>query len=262
MASSRTAWTGRAVPAQIWPCGCGFVAPIVSPRFSNTWTQRNDRAELGRLVGPQVDDRADRGRRHPGHRQVVARREADHPAGPALALGPQQPDLEPGVGCVRPERREVVGEHERLAVGRVRIRRSPGRCRGTGSSPGRRPPGGPGGARRGSALERALDPVRSRRGPTRRSAGCSAGAAGSGASAGWPAGVGRLIRDGATGASATTGQPGRGGRRHRAGVAPRRQVSTAGERLDGSSSGWPRLDELADLAGQDRPAPSRRGGRR
>jgi hypothetical protein len=27
-----------AVPAQTWPCGWGFDAPISEPRFSNTWT--------------------------------------------------------------------------------------------------------------------------------------------------------------------------------------------------------------------------------
>ena len=37
---SRTASTGSAVPAQTWPCGCGFEAPIAAPRFSKTWTQR------------------------------------------------------------------------------------------------------------------------------------------------------------------------------------------------------------------------------
>ena len=38
--SSRPARSGSAEPAQICPCGCGFEAPIASPRFSKIWTQR------------------------------------------------------------------------------------------------------------------------------------------------------------------------------------------------------------------------------
>ena len=38
VASSRAASCGSAEPAQIWPCGWGFDAPIISPRFSKTWT--------------------------------------------------------------------------------------------------------------------------------------------------------------------------------------------------------------------------------
>ena len=77
--------------------------------------------EVGRLLRPQVDDAAHVGRRHLREREVVARREADDPARPLLALGAQQPVLERRVARRRPERREVVGEHEGRVVGRVRL---------------------------------------------------------------------------------------------------------------------------------------------
>ena len=51
-------------PAQIWPCGWGFEAPIAAPRFSKTWTQRKSAPELARLLGPDVDDPPDRRQRH------------------------------------------------------------------------------------------------------------------------------------------------------------------------------------------------------
>ena len=83
LASSRTASRGSALTAQIWPCGCGFDAPIASPLFSNTWTQRL-LAQLDRLVRPDVDDVPQTPRGQPCDAQVMARREADDPASPVL----------------------------------------------------------------------------------------------------------------------------------------------------------------------------------
>jgi hypothetical protein len=85
--------------AQICPCGCGLLAPIIAPRFSKICTCRTHGrcAEFPVLRGPGVDDLTDRRRRHAGEGQVVPWREADHPADAALALGDQQAvAVEPG----------------------------------------------------------------------------------------------------------------------------------------------------------------------
>ena len=77
------------------------------------------RPELGRLRGPDVDHGPDVGLRHQGKGHVVARREAQHPAGSGLALGPQQAVVDPLGGDLRPQGGVVVGEHERPVVGRI-----------------------------------------------------------------------------------------------------------------------------------------------
>ena len=60
----------------------------------------------------------------------MAAREAHDAAGPGLDLRPEQAVLETLVGGVRLEGGEVVGEHERVGVVRVGVRRSPARLPG------------------------------------------------------------------------------------------------------------------------------------
>ena len=91
MATSRAASTGSAVPAQIWPCGCGFEAPIAAPRFSKTWTQRYVApSSVVWSAHTSMTRRIASGAMR-AERQVVAGREADDPADPALALGTEEP---------------------------------------------------------------------------------------------------------------------------------------------------------------------------
>ena len=117
----------RARPRRAAPCrprsgraDAGWRRPSPRPG-SRTPGPSGTAAELGRS-GPPTGRRSRGRRRRPsGERQVVARREADDPAGAALALRAEQPGLERRVGRVRPERREVVGEDERVGVGRVDV---------------------------------------------------------------------------------------------------------------------------------------------
>jgi hypothetical protein len=69
-------------------------------------------AELGGLVGPDVDHVPDRGLVHAREGHVVTGREAHDAAGSTGPLGPEQAVANPLVGRVRAECREVVGEHE------------------------------------------------------------------------------------------------------------------------------------------------------
>ena len=136
-------------------------------------------AERLGLARPGVDHAADLGRVHLGERQVVARREAHDPAAPRDRLGDEERAR--GLcwrGPFRKERGEVVVEREGARVGAGCARRSLACCRGRGSSRHRRRAASRGdrarpapatGARAGAA----------RRAPTRRSAGCSGGAAAS-----------------------------------------------------------------------------------
>ena len=72
----------------------GCDAPIISPRFSKTWTHRYSRAELRGLVGPDVDDAADVRRIHrPSVRSWRGEKQTTR-QDPALALGAQQPVVE------------------------------------------------------------------------------------------------------------------------------------------------------------------------
>mgnify|MGYP006950043653 CR=1 FL=1 len=75
--------------------------------------------QVGRLVGPHLDDLAHAHRLHAREREIVTRREADDPAGAGLGLGPQQAfgiDLVARVGA---QGREVVGEDVGVCVFRV-----------------------------------------------------------------------------------------------------------------------------------------------
>ena len=129
LASSRTASTGSAVPAQTWPWGCGFEAPIAAPRFSKTWTQRKSGAELGRSGRPT--------RRRPSHvRSATSRRGSGRGGARSTRRGRHHARLRHGagrapgrLGRVRPERREVVVEDERGVVVRVPMPVRPGVAR-------------------------------------------------------------------------------------------------------------------------------------
>ena len=138
VASSRAASTGSAVPAQIWPCGCGFEAPIASPRFSKTWTQRirRRRARVVCSAHTSMTRRTAVGR-HPRRASGRGAARSTRPGRPTLALGTEE-------AVARRSRRTCPAaaprsrcEDERLAVVRVAVRRSPGRCPGRGSSRGR-----------------------------------------------------------------------------------------------------------------------------
>ena len=82
-------------------------------------------AELGGLVGPDVDHVPDRGLVHARQGHVVTGREAHDAAGATGSLGPEQPAADRLAGGVRAERREVVGEHEGGRVVRVHVPRDP-----------------------------------------------------------------------------------------------------------------------------------------
>ena len=95
---------------------------------------------------------------------------------PALALGAEEAVLDRAVGRVGPKRGEVVGEHERVGVGRVplAVRPDVARAQVAGRVVGQAMRG-PAGVRAGPAT--AAGCARPRPAPTRRSAGCSADAA-------------------------------------------------------------------------------------
>ena len=119
--------------------GWGFEAPIAGAAVLEDLDPAVASAELRGLRRPQVDRRARTSAgRHPAEGQVVARREAQDPAGAAARPRPAGgPSLEPSVGRVRAQGREVVREDERALVRGVDVAVAPACCRGTGSRSGR-----------------------------------------------------------------------------------------------------------------------------
>lgn len=81
-----------------------------------------ERTQFLILCHPRLDHDAQRVRIDLGERQVVVRGEANHPAGSAHALCPEDtPDLVASGRCVGQECGKVVGEHEGLLVGWVAL---------------------------------------------------------------------------------------------------------------------------------------------
>ena len=133
-------------------------------------------AELRGLRRPEVDDAAHISRRQLADADVVARREAQHPARALFTFSPQQAALDVCVGRVGTECGEVVREDERagvvgvgLAVG-ARVARAQV-ARRVVCQRAARPVAIPCVPATGAAC------VPWRRGPIRRRGGCSAGAA-------------------------------------------------------------------------------------
>lgn len=79
-----------------------------------------DGAQFLVLLGPQIDHLADRSHIHLRQGEIVAGRKADHPAQASVTFGLQQfVIVQPDVRGVRPQRAEIILEHE--GVGIVRI---------------------------------------------------------------------------------------------------------------------------------------------
>ena len=76
--------------------------------------------ELGHLLRPGIDDRADFRNRHLRQRQIVTRRKTNHPASPRLHMRLEQRVLA-GIlrDRLRQKRRIIVGKHVSRAIRRI-----------------------------------------------------------------------------------------------------------------------------------------------
>ena len=65
--------------AQICPCGCGLLAPIIAPRFSkSSRSPRVSPPQFAILRSPHIQDLSNFARRHARQRQIVSRRKTNH----------------------------------------------------------------------------------------------------------------------------------------------------------------------------------------